>query len=190
MNLAPTCTIVTGHIILHNVHCYSQMRMHFQSHCPISAPVYHHFHFSCAITTRRNLCLGENSTTLEQAWGNCCGHCMWSRLQYSSTNPPCSSSFYFFLFLIVLFWHPLYSFIGSPGLFKVIYHSWQTSGLYPTFHLFQECCPHMQQPLCIYSFISFLRILKQLLHSCRNWKLVKDHGMAWHCVTWKIILSG
>jgi len=170
--------------------------MLLQSVCKISACSKFYFHRNCAIITRRNILTREN-IAVAQVSGTHYSQCLWSeRLMVclppslQSTSSYCPFCFIFCLFtFILLFWLPSYLFTGScPVLFKVIYHSCQTNVLCPTFHSFHHChCPchpHMWQPLCIYSFISSLRI--HSYHTTarigRLWKANWKYpvSMVWH----------
>jgi hypothetical protein len=103
---------------------------------------------------------------------------------------PCSN---WLLKLLILFWLFSYSFTGSYlVLFKVIHYSCQTNVLCTTFHTFLQCHPHIQQQFCLCSFINLIKIQNWVLHSYKNWKLMKDQlkGSSAHGVTWKLTLWG
>jgi len=129
-----------------------------------------------SLVTRINYILMTENIALAQMWSNCCSHSLWSRLLIVYLPP-----------------FPAFPpFTGScPVVFKVICHSCKTNVLCPAFYSFRHCCPHMPQPLHIY-FISFLKIHKQLSHSCKNGRLVEGQwkGSVGHSVTWKVTLWG
>jgi hypothetical protein len=125
--------------------------------------------------------MGEN-TTLAQIPSNCCGH--FPVIQTSdSLHPNISSSClspsspFCQLFFLVYYFSFLHEQLSSSHKTHVLYSAlWYFSAM-----LFL----HVQQPLCTYSVISFLRIHMQLLYSCNNWKVGKGKwkdgvDMVWH----------
>jgi len=127
----------------------------------------------------------------ETTMAKACNTNFWWSASHLSFHPPLTAAPIATAFIYVfgiLLWLPSYSFTGSyPLLLKVIYNSLCSVS---NILFFQQCCPYVQQPVCIYSFISFVRTNKQLSHSCKNWKNKKVQ-LAWSCghgITWNSIL--
>jgi hypothetical protein len=163
------------------------MKLLLQSHSPELTPLKYLFHFSKIV----QLCwkiyvLMRENITSTQVSGSYYGQCLWSKflivcLPTFPSASPCYFSFCLFIHLILLYYCNFLPFHSNISFLSKQY-------AVSTFHSFQDCYPCMQQSSCIYSFIFFVRIHKQIIACCRNWNFVKDQlkGSGAHSVAWKI----